>query len=259
MSNFLSDFIGGFAGSLKQNIDRDLNAAKEDERWAARERARMELEKEYAAEVVARTAIEGNREVRYNKYGDPVGERDLTPEEIQELTNARLKSGADARAAVAGAGLAEFNLSKAPDAWALDVEGKRATIDAYRDDSDRGWRALDIQERELEQNGPMARLLYETDVMLNEAEASPPPVTGTADASSGLLSEVALVDLRRQYEQAKASGNPAEIRRVTALIKGRLGAHSARLRAQATAEGREEGSGGSMFNAAPRIVPVPGR
>jgi hypothetical protein len=108
------DFLGGFAESLKGGIDNNLS----DQREARRDRARMELEKEYAKEVVTRTERVGDMMVSYNKYGDKVGERPLTDEE-------RRLSAAALTEAEATAGTAKFNLDTAPELFDMRRETHR--------------------------------------------------------------------------------------------------------------------------------------
>jgi hypothetical protein len=123
---------GGFARTLNENITKDRDAEREEATYARRKRMEMELEKEFGAEIIARTAIEGNTEVGYNRYGDRIRTRTLTAEELAQRTAELNKIKADARAAEAGAGVAERNLDTYDERWSLDKEQTRAQIDSSR-------------------------------------------------------------------------------------------------------------------------------
>lgn len=92
MGSFFEGFVGGFAGSLKENLDRERIASEEEARELRKLKAKMELEKEFEQDIIdsQQTRIEsdgagGFIERRFNKRGQPIGHgRPLTAAEAQE-------------------------------------------------------------------------------------------------------------------------------------------------------------------------------
>lgn len=94
-------FWGGFASSLKERLDSDFNSEQEFKR----QRMLMELKKEFEAEIIDNqlTQIEGNEEVLYNKYGEVLRRRQLSPDQIAARQAELQKVQAEARRAGAEA------------------------------------------------------------------------------------------------------------------------------------------------------------
>lgn len=117
-----SAFWGGFASSLKGRLDQQYTQDLEMQKA----RALKELEKEFGAEIVdpQLTRTVGNKEVFYNKYGNKVYERDLSPEEV-ETNKLKMDKG---RLEVEGL---EFDVEvKGKDASFYDADRQRALDEA---------------------------------------------------------------------------------------------------------------------------------
>jgi hypothetical protein len=211
-------FWSGFARTLNENITKRVDRAEEDASFARRKEMEMELEKKYGAEVVDRTAIVGDKEISYNKFGDPIKERILSPEELQ-LRRAEVdKTLADSRKSTADAGRAEFELEYADDKFELDralTQEQIATARANRaNDSERV--ALDRQ-----------RLQYET----GGKGGLPKTVRNDVNSVYTMLEAVgndgvnSVQGLEGAFEadlDAARLAGPEEVERVVAKWKGRL-------------------------------------
>jgi hypothetical protein len=119
---------GGFARSLSDRMNKANDMAAEEAAYSRRKKMEMELEKQYGAEVVSRTAVEGNEEVSYNKYGDKIRSRLLTAEELAERQAALDKTLADARKSKADATVSEVQAEYAPEATRLSLDATRTNI-----------------------------------------------------------------------------------------------------------------------------------
>jgi hypothetical protein len=219
---------GGFARTLNENITKDRDAEREEASYARRKRMEMELEKEFGAEIIARTAIEGNQEIGYNQYGDRIRTRLLTAEELAERTAELNKIKADARAAEAGAGVAEKNYETYDERWSLDQEQTRAQIDSSRASAYASRVNAETNRAQLElareANGGLpkevAEELNEVITMIQRL-----PINGINSPQAQTEALIASV---------KAAPDAAEAARIIAIVKGQIADDFDRAKTQAT-------------------------
>lgn len=128
-------FWGGFARSLKDNIDADMDM----ERDLAKQDKLEQLKKKYEAEIIdsSQTQVVGNEEVRYNKYGTEISRRALSPEELAMRKAAVDKASADARRSVTEADMSDYQYGNREEDRALDRATKQAGVD-------QGWAHVNI-------------------------------------------------------------------------------------------------------------------
>lgn len=210
---------GGFARTLNDNITKDRDAEREEASFAKRARMQKELEKEFAADVIARTAIVGDREVMYNSRGDIVQERFLTPEELAEKKAALDKTLADARASTATAGITEKNLNTYDERFSLDKLQTQEQIQNLR--SARANDAVRTQNDTLRaQNeglsgGGIPKGLREDVYRVRKMIAATP--------ADGINSPEATMNaFEKSIESALASGNVEEAARIVAMTEGQI-------------------------------------
>lgn len=225
---------GGFARTLNDNITKDRDAEREEASFAKRARMQKELEKEFAADVIARTAIVGDREVMYNSRGDIVTERFLTPEELAEKKAALDKTLADTRAATATAGITEKNLNTYDERFSLDKQQTQAAIDssrasayASRVNADTNRAQLDLMRAS---NGGLPKeLAKEYDEVVTMISATP---------ADGINSpEATMQTFEAGVNAALAEGNVNEARRLIAQVKGQIYMRYKKAETQATTRG----------------------
>lgn len=206
----------GFARTLNDNITKDRDAEREQTLWERRKKMEMELEKQYAAEVVARTVLEGNKEVMYNSRGDRIRERVLSPEEVAEREAALRKIKAEAENAEVTTGYNRFRLETAPEDRELD-----RTLTMEQITSQRHGRAMDSGRLALERErvaldraasgGLPKELAKEADEVLMMINATPPDGVNSPQA----MEQAFLASL-------DAAGDVNEARRIIARVKGQI-------------------------------------
>lgn len=127
-----SAFFSGFANTLKDIRLDDRKRTRDLEDADALQR----LKKKYEAEIVdnSMTKIIGSDEVRYNKFGDEIGRRTLSPEELSARKAELAKIEADAATATATAGIKNKELGSYDKRLSLDEEVARSGM---RNDSAR--------------------------------------------------------------------------------------------------------------------------
>lgn len=239
MGSFLEGFVGGFAGSLKENLDRERIASEEEARELRKLKARMELEKEFEQDIIdsSQTRIEGDGaggfiERRYNKRGQPLGERRLSAAEAQERQMAADKAKAELSSAQVEAEFKPRILQSGLDTDAVQREAARASAaNSYSA----------IEERRLDRagDGGIGKELAK------EVAAAEELIFAAAD--DGVTSAEAVAEqFYSDIEEAKRSNNPARIRSVVARIKGEFGNEATARRAAAEARGRAS-AGGSIL------------
>lgn len=243
-----SSFWKGFANTLNTSLTKQRDREAESTEWERRKKMEMELEKKYGAEVVARTAVEGNEEVSYNKYGDIIRRRVLTAEELK-LRQAEVDTTlAGARSAVAGAGLSEFNLEKAPEKWSLEQESIRSGIASNQASTSAANRRISLDEQ---------RFAYDT----GGGKGLPRDVQNGVDEVRTMVAALPTGDgvnttkaLMENFEEAiSTASSPAEARRIVAQTKGQV------LRAYNAAIAASKGTTGMPWeNNGAGLTRVPG-
>lgn len=209
-----SGFWRGFAETLNSNITKDRDAAREDASFERREKFRQELEKQYGAEVIARTAIEGNEEVLYNKYGDVIRRRPLSAEELK-LRQAEMDTTlATARGKIADARRSELEADFAPRRMALDEAQTAASIRSANASADTAYGHLALDRAAAEREGNMPRDLREG---IDKAQQTLYAVANTGVSSSAAEADV----MEAKLEGAIANEDWAGARRIVNEIQGR--------------------------------------
>lgn len=243
---------GGVARRLSDRIEKNQDAALEEESYARRKKMEMELEKQYGAEVVARTAIEGNEEVYYNRYGDRMKSRLLTAEELRLRQAEMDKTLADARSSTADAGLAEFNLETAPRRLALDEEQTRASIDSSRASAAAAMGNLGLaRERHAWETGGGKGLPKNLENGVDEVRT----MIHALGASNGINTADGLEQVfEAELNAAKVAGDLDEVRRVIARYKGQL----SRPYTRAKTEDTTRSTGGFSLDGSSGLPAVPG-
>lgn len=234
-------FWGGFASSLKGRMDADY----ESELELKRQRALKELEKEYGREVIdsALTVIEGNEEVRYNKYGEPISRRPLSPQEIEirDATTGKVK--AEGRRALAEAGKSEAEAEYTPRRLALDERQAEASIASSRASAAAAMGGLDLRRQEMEHN-----ISEKEQQKVDEAEQLIWAASQSDDASARSKAEL----FQAELAGALATGDKVRYNRLLNQIKGELSLSYLRAKTDASTQ---RGSFGSMPGSTP---PIPG-
>lgn len=146
-------FWSGFAGTMRDSRIKD----RDSERDVEREDALMRLKKKYESEIVdsSQTTIEGTAEVRRNKFGDVISQRELSPDELAAKKAQLDKVAADARRAGAEADVSVKDAALYDEDRQLSLEDKKIARDLQREQLNisRGHlgvaqRGLDIRERD---------------------------------------------------------------------------------------------------------------
>lgn len=212
---------GGFARTLNDNIIKNQDAEREEASWTRRKKMEMELEKQYGAEVVSRTAIVGNEEISYNKFGDKIRSRLLTAEELAVRK-------AEVDQTVAGAKKAVFEADTAPEAFQLNQDIGRQQIrasqagmanDAIRTRND----TLRASREGLDGSGLPKALAQDYYELVTTIESLPPDGVNSVDAT--------VQSLDASIAQLRASGDLNGIAVLLAREKGRLAKRAAELKA----------------------------
>lgn len=206
------DFIGGFAETLKTNVDANLQLGRDQQR----DRARMELEKEYAKEVVASTGQVGNEVVSYNKYGDVIRRRPMTAEEIR-LRDASLKTAElGVRQGELGVEKGEFEVAN-QDRILEDELATRAASRASSYASAEASRASAslAQQRYNDERGDrrLPKALADEAFKIETSIWAVPPNGVNSPAAQAAA-------FQNELEGAIASGNEGRVRQVLAKWKG---------------------------------------
>lgn len=237
------DFLGGAASALKGNIDLDLQT----ERDSKRDRAKMELEKEYAKQVVASTEQMGNEIVSYNKYGDVVRRRPMTQEEMRMRDASLGKAENDAKSAGLDVQKGEFDVANQDrlleDALATSASSRAASAASAAASS--GRLALDQKRFEYEVgDGNIPKDLQEgVDQAMEMIYFVGNDPVNTSKARAGVL--------EAELQAAIAAGDKAAIRRLVNQAKGELGRDYLRAKTDATTQRPGLGSSLPPANPAP--------
>jgi len=240
-----STFVGGFARALMGRMD----ARHQQEMELKKARALEELRREFEAEIIDHNAtrIEGEFEIRYNKYGQEISRRRLSPEEL-EMRQEELKSKkASGRLAEAQAKVAESEAQFAPERIGLERDRLKADIEASRGNLgiNRDRLSLDRRRYEDELSASEEKKIGEAEEILYAVGQDP-----RYRATGSSMVEV----LRAELEAAIAKKDRRKINQLVNQIKGEFGIEYLRETSRARNEGRTPGLDGlsGMY------VPVPG-
>lgn len=235
------DFLGGAASALKGNIDLDLQT----ERDSKRDRAKMELEKEYAKQVVASTEQMGNEIVSYNKYGDVVRRRPMTQEEMR-LRDASLgKAENDAKSAGLDVQKGEFDVANQDRVLESELASAAAARDANRATSARATAAQALDQKRFEYEVGDANIPKELQEGVDQAMEMIYFVGNDPVSTSKPRAQV----LEAELQAAIEAGDKATIRRLVNQAKGELGRDYLRAKTDATTQ--RPSLGGSLPPANP--------
>lgn len=240
-----STFVGGFARAVMGRMD----ARHQQEMELKKARALEELRREFEAEIVDHNAtrIDGEFEIRYNKYGQEISRRRLSPEEL-EMRRAELSSKkASGRLAEAQATVAETEAQFAPERIGLERDRLKADIEASRGRLGLDRDSFELQKRKYEDELSAAeeRKIGEAEEILYAVGQDP-----RYRATGSSMVEV----LRAELEAAIAKKDRRKINQLVNQIKGEFGIEYLRETSRARNEGRTPGLDGlsGMF------VPAPG-
>lgn len=221
-----SKFWQGFAGTMGGIMDERRMADAEMQK----QRALKELEKEFGMEIVdpGLTTVEGNVEVRYNKYGTKISERPLSPEEIAARQADLDKTKADARRASIGADLDEKKFSTYDEDRQLALDEAASIREAREAGTAQGWARIGL-DRE--------RLSREDKDNADAVVAALSAVHGVGGVSSG---EAMIQQFRRELASATDEN---ERKMIIAEWKGT----AQRLAGEQQFSRQKELRGGNMF------------
>jgi len=226
-----------------------MDARHQQEMELKKARALEELRREFEAEIIDHNAtrIEGEFEIRYNKYGQEISRRRLSPEEL-EMRQEELKSKkASGRLAEAQAKVAESEAQFAPERIGLERDRLKADIEASRGNLgiNRDRLSLDRRRYEDELSASEEKKIGEAEEILYAVGQDP-----RYRATGSSMVEV----LRAELEAAIAKKDRRKINQLVNQIKGEFGIEYLRETSRARNEGRTPGLDGlsGMY------VPVPG-
>lgn len=240
-----STFVGGFARAVMGRMD----ARHQQEMELKKARLLEELRREFEKEIIDHNAtrIDGEFEIRYNKYGQEISRRRLSPEEL-EMRQAELSSKkASRRLTEAQATVAESEAQFAPERIGLERDRLNADIEAARGNLDANRRRIALEERQYEDSLSAAeeRKIGEAEEILYAVGQDP-----RYRATGSSMVEV----LRAELEAAIAKKDRRKINQLVNQIKGEFGIEYLRKTSSARNAGRAPGLDGL-----PEIfVPVPG-
>jgi hypothetical protein len=207
-----SAFWGGFAGSLKEGLDKD----EEEKRRGREAELAEELKAKYEARLVdsTQTTYEGNSEVRRNRFGDIISRRELSPEEAADRKAAREALAADTDKKRADADRARVEAQYADDIALGNVTQSKAAAAASYASADR---SRTVTEREgLDRT---ERKEAEIQTLVNEAVQMLEAVGGTDNVSGSSSADAQMA----QIQAARDSGNVRELHNIINRIKGKYG------------------------------------
>ena len=210
-----SAFFAGFADTLKDIRLDDRKRTRDLEDADALQR----LKKKYESEIVDNqaTRIVGSDEIRYNKFGDEISRRTLSPEELSARKAELAKTEADARKAGAEADMSVKDRDFYDEDRSLDVEEKRSIRAAREAGVAQGWagvanstRGLDLQEARLNKEGEdeVTALLYEAD--------------GAGDSSAAALQKRYLMRLEQATTKAQKQQIIAEYKGIARNLLAKI-------------------------------------
>lgn len=222
-----SAFWGGFADTIKGRMDAEFSADLESKK----QRARLELEREFAKELVdsSQTKIVGNEEVTYNKYGEEIRRRPLSPQELEQIDLGVRKTRAEV-----GKSEKELAVFDEDRNWERDYKNRELGI--------RG-RGLDLQEARLNRADKDDMLRERDNVIALFMEA-------------GDIGDNSAMAMLGRYDMEYQAATTDEQRR--AVIAKYLGQARERLNTVRARLQRESRAGNSMFGLDnPAFGPVP--
>lgn len=201
------------------------------ERDTKRRQLEEELKKKYEGQIIdpSQTRIEGNQEIRYNKYGEKISTRTLSPEEAEarqlELEEKRTKT----QRAKAETASAEAEAKYKPRVFESTLESQAASRDASRASAENARGRLSLDQKQYDD-----RISQAQQDRVNEAEQLIYAVGNNGDASAAQKAEL----LSAKLTAAKSSGDTAEINRVLNQVVGELGLLMKRAETDATNKDR---------------------
>lgn len=213
-----SAFWAGFAETLKGRMD----ARFQQDMDMQREERLLELKKKYDREIIdpQMTKVVGNEEIHYNRYGEELSRRQLSPEELE-------MRDLDKRGKVAGVVGAEAGAQKAGLEAQYYTADREHQIGIDKDASARGWAMIGLDRERLDRDKPSNQIsagIDEVVMLLQEGG-------GEADTSPEALTQ----QFEMELQQAAPKGEEAQ-RRVIAKYKGL----ALRLKARTGAAVRQE-------------------
>jgi hypothetical protein len=221
-----------------QNVAKSLGGSLEKNAEAQRRMQEqvniMELQKKYADELIdpRMTRVEGNMEIYRNARGQELSRRELSPEEVADRKRVRDKEDADTRSAVAGAGLAEFNLGAAPEDKALDRENIRSAMADRAASRGIAGAQLGIARERLELDRENQD--YTRGEALEEKVAVAEEILLTVGNTGNVSADAQLNALRVRLDNAISQNDTREVGRLVNEIKGRYGMDYLRAKTAAT-------------------------
>jgi len=233
-----------------------MDARHQQEMELKKARALEELRREFEAEILDHNAtrIDGEFEIRYNKYGQEISRRRLSPEEL-EMRQAGLSSKkASGRLAEAQAAVAESEAQFAPERIGLERDRLKADIETSRGNLRVNQARLGLDRENFEH---LVRQ-YEDSLSASEekkiGEAEEILYAVGQDPRYRATGSSMVEVFRAELEAAIAKKDRRKINQLVNQIKGEFGIEYLRETSRARNAGRTPGLDGlsEMF------VPAPG-
>lgn len=215
-----SAFWGGFAGGVQKQRDQEYADAQEEKKMRLAE----QLKAEYLAKIVDsdQTTYEGDFEVKRNSTGVEISRRQLAPDEIAARKMARDKDTAITEGAIATAGVAKKGLEYYDADRNAEQEDKRLGRELQRAglDATRAGTSLAQQRFDYDKGQDTLAITRADEDAVNSTVSMIASVANDPAADSSVKSNLAALEVN--LDRAKASGDPAAVRRVLAEIRGQI-------------------------------------
>ena len=209
-----SAFWGGFADTYGGIMDEKRQANLSAETEAKKQRMLKELEKEFGQEIIdnSLTRVEGNEEVRYNKYGTEVSRRPLSAAEIEQRDLGTRKVRADVTSAEAGAEVAGLERDNYEEDRIFNRSLQQGQLDLQRANVGIAQQRLELEKQKL---SPAA------DQAANEIVSALYAADGTGGVNSGAgLAQAFMADLDAAVSESAKLQVIAQWRGKAAALQG---------------------------------------